>query len=426
MTFAASPNNIEINGCRPDIPPFWHEGKPPASHAARGTFLPAVRRAMSIWNKVLLGLILVASIALFILGARALQTHKHWRNQANQLEQELATELENHAELSEQVRQVTLDLDAQLVDRGRVWYGCKPDQVAPDTGEVSVMTDLPDPHRIEPQTVLWVFDEADFKDGGRYLGQFTVTAVGGQDNRQLQLKPTMNLAGPEHQAERDRLQKSATRNGPTWALYEIMPVDNHDSLAELDPETLKTVLPAESVEEFITDGQLTTLADVKQRGLRGKVFKVDQSGQIVKQDGLEQEVQAENEKGKYVRQLRDYEELFRQFDLRRTEGIDREKSLTRNNNYLAQAHDDAKRQHQYRQKERDWLVADRQRYFGERDTVRHHLEAVQGKWAAIRAAVAETIKTNQAMAGEIARIQQEATRLIDQQTRRMAQASTGR
>ena len=45
---------------------------------------------MSIWNKVLIGLILLASIGFFILGARALKTHQYWREQALQLEQELA------------------------------------------------------------------------------------------------------------------------------------------------------------------------------------------------------------------------------------------------------------------------------------------------------------------------------------------------
>ena len=116
---------------------------------------------MSIWNKVLLGLILVASIAFFILGARALQTHKYWRDQVAQLEKELADELKNKADMKDEVRQLTVGLHEQLIDRGRVWYGCRPQPVPAETGEVSVMTDFPDPHGIETDTVLWVFDERD-------------------------------------------------------------------------------------------------------------------------------------------------------------------------------------------------------------------------------------------------------------------------
>ena len=65
------------------------------------------------------------------------------------------------------------------------------------------------------------------------------------------------------------------------------------------------------------------------------------------------------------------------------------------------------------------------KYSGQRDAVLAHRDAVQGKLAAIQAAVAETIKTAQAMAGEIARIQREATRIIDERSQAMAQASTG-
>jgi len=383
---------------------------------------------MSIWNKVLTGLILLASVGFFILGARALKTHEYWRKQAKQLEQELATEIETHADLSEQVRQVGLALHEQLVDRGRTWRECRvqPNPQMGQTGEAVVTIEYPVPHQIAPKSVLWIFDDLPVENGGRYLGQFEVVGVGGQDNMVVNLKPSTKMTQPELA----RLVQSASRASPTWTLYEIMPIDNHASLAGLDLEALKAVLPAESAEEYLTEGQLTTLEAVKQRGLRGKVFKVDANGEIVKRTdlkeiqlkGLEVEVEAENEQGKYVRQLRDYEELFRKSALERTEGIDRERSLTRNNDYVAQTYQDATLQHQYRQKERDQLVADRAKFFGQRDTVAAHLEAVKGKLAAIRAAVADTIKSNRAMAGEIARIQQEATRLIDEQTRRMAQA----
>jgi len=435
---------------------------------------------MSIWNKVFIGLIFLASIGFFILGARALMTHKYWREQALQLERELAQERDVELVLKEGfdspeviareqeldkiggdaaeglkrakeemegmreeakmgLRRVNVALHEELVDRGRVWRDCPPDP-APETaktGQLKVKVKFPSPHQIADKTVLWAFDQLPVDQGGRYLGQFTVDGV---DNEGVVLKPTTRMDA----AALAKLNQSATRNGAAWSLYEVMPRDNHRSLAGLSDDELKAKLPEETVDEYVSDGQSTTLEDVKQRGLAGKVFQVDESGQIVKTNGLETEVRAENVEGKYVRQLRDYEELFRQYHLRLTEGVDRRNTLVRNVLYIdpdrlppginpaglkpptVAALPDAKLQLQYRQEERDRLAeVERPKCFGQRDAVAAHLKAVQGKLAAIQAALAETIKTAQGMAGEIARIQREATRIIDERTQAMAQAPVG-
>ena len=41
---------------------------------------------MSIWNKVLIGLISVASLAFFYLAVRTLKTRQHWQDLAQRLE----------------------------------------------------------------------------------------------------------------------------------------------------------------------------------------------------------------------------------------------------------------------------------------------------------------------------------------------------
>lgn len=384
---------------------------------------------MSTWNKVLLGLIFVASIAFFILGARALKTHQYWRTQVVQLEEALASEQETYDDLREQVRQLRTELYEQLVDRGRVWYGCRP-QPGPDTqktGAVVVAVEFPDPHQITPNSVLWVFDELPIDNGGKYLGQFAVLGVGGQGNTEVQLQPSMRMTQPEL----DRVAQSAGRNGAAWALYEIMPIDNHHSLslAELSEDELKAILsqvPPEILDEYLSDGQMMTLEEMKQRGLAGTVYRIDANEEIVRSDGVPQEVEAENEKGKYVRQLRDYEESFRQHGLERTAWRDKFDTTTRNVNYIKAAHADATRQQQYRQRERDRLKdTELPKAVRDRDLVAAHLDVVKGKLAALQAAIRETINKNQALAGEIARIQREATRIINERTRAMAQAGAG-
>jgi hypothetical protein len=209
-------------------------------------------------------------------------------------------------------------------------------------------------------------------------------------------------------------------------LYEIMPIDNHHSLAGLPEDLLRAMLPDGTVDEYILDGQLMTLGEMKQRGLAGNVYRIDANEEIVKVDGEPQEVGAEDEKGKYVRQLRDYEEVFRQHGLDRTILLDRIARTARNVRYIREAHADATRQFQYRQKERDRLKdAELPRAIRERDLVAAHQKVVEGALAALQASIEETIEKNLALAGEIARIQREATRIIDERTRAMAQADAG-
>jgi hypothetical protein len=376
---------------------------------------------MSTWNKVLIGLIIVASLAFLILGARALKTHQFWREQAAQLEESLTAELETYEKLREQVRQLKLQLYEQVVDRGRVWYGCRPQANAdtPKTGAVVVGVEFPDPHQITPNSVLFVFDELPIENGGRYLGQFAVAGVD-QANPSVALQPSSRMT----QQELQRLAQSAARQNASWALYEIMPIDNHYSLSldELTEEELKALLPEQIVDEYLLDGQLMTLEEVKQRGLAGTVYRIDANEEIVTSDGVPQEVETENEKGKYVRQLRDYEESFRQHGLERTALTDRVAATRRNVRYVEAANADAGQQLQYRQTEHDRLKDELAEVTRERALVAAHLQAVQAALDKLRAVVQETIRKNQAVAGEFARVQREAARIINERTRAMARA----
>ena len=456
---------------------------------------------MSIWNKILIVLILLASLGLFYLSARALKTHQYWREQARDRQQELGWELDaqlvwtegpdsaavkareeelqklgpeagqgmqqakqQFEEQAKQLltnmgsdaglmerdvrlgrRQAEVALHEQLLQRGRVWIGCMPQQV--QAGLVSVVIPIPG-HQIEAQTVLWVFDKPDVQRRGSYLGQFTVTAVGGQDNRMLQLQPGVRMTAPQFK----RLQQSAARGSPDWVLYEVMPTDSHEALAGLDEERLKQMLPQGTVQEYIMDGQITTAEEVKTLGLQGKVLAVDDDGNVIYVDqntgkvvrvesgGEAGEARIVDEKGqevadaqiaakelqtgqgKYFRQLRDYDELFRYYHLQLARVDDQRDVTARHKAYIDAALKDAQAQVQYRQKERDQLVLDIKVGLRQRDAASAHLEAVRERLGAIQQAILRTIQANQAMAAEIARIQQEATRVIDERIRRMARA----
>ena len=44
---------------------------------------------MSIWNKILIGLIIVALLPFFYMAARTLKTHQHWREKAQAFEEQI-------------------------------------------------------------------------------------------------------------------------------------------------------------------------------------------------------------------------------------------------------------------------------------------------------------------------------------------------
>jgi hypothetical protein len=346
---------------------------------------------MSIWNKILLGFILVASLAFFWLAARVLKTHQYWRATATKLDEELKAAEQERSLLRDGddsamgVREAVLALHELMIDRGRVWRNTKPLQVRADNQGVNlrVATDLPDPHGIPVKAVLYIFEEKGVEQGGSYLGEFTVTGVGEKD---LQLVPSMKLSDRELQ----RLQQS---QGP-WTLYEVVPVDQREVLAGLEEGEIRAMFPDGTEGEYLADREAMLAAAT------------------------------DPDAAKPTRQLRDYEILFGEQHKLRSMLADRMAAASHDLEYLEAALADAKQQEQYRRDEIARLGKEKTEELKQQQVVTAHLQAVQDKLAETQASIDELIESNRQYAGEIARIQLEATRAIDAQTRRMAQASS--
>jgi len=356
---------------------------------------------MSTWNKVLIGLILIAVTVFFYLGARTLDTHKSWREKANNAQQEIeALEAERVAlvegseELGMGIREARRELHKVLVDRGRVWYHCRPGKFDPKTGAGSVTTDLPTPHKITDKMVLAVFEEADFKDGGRYLGQFTVVGVD-EANNQVAIQPCLGIS------EQQGKQLAASKGN--WSLWEIIPIDNHELFSDWTEEQKKAVFPEGNVLEYIKDGQPAKPDDLEQWGIDGEV--VD---------------------GKYVRQLRDYDVLLKSQHRKLSELAIQIAAATQNNQALQTAQADARVQVQFRQNEITALKAELAQVKRQRDAVVAHLNALNEQLAAAGEAIDKTIEANQVTAAQIAKAQLEASRRIDERTAALAHSSQGR
>ncbi len=340
---------------------------------------------MSIWNKILIGLILVVTPASFILGARALKTHQYWRELAQKAEASLETAKAEVEVLREGtpgeggtrgIRQVKLDLHKMLLDRGRLWRNVAPGRVNPQTGAVSAATDQPDPNGITVQTVLHVFEERPVEEKGRYLGEFIVT---GKADKQLELQPSYVMSP-------DEIKRLASSSGP-WVLRDVLPVDTHEIFAGLDEGKLRAMFPE------------TTAGDYLKHGKKG-------------QDGTD-----------FARDLRDYRVLLTSFHQHRAVLAELLAAANRDNQYLQAAWDDAKAQEKFRTKEIDdlkTLLAEENRQLA---AVQVHLKAVQDKLAELRQGVDQLIQANRQTASQVAKIHAEAIERIDAESRQMAQVS---
>ena len=370
---------------------------------------------MSIWNKILLGFNIVAAMAFFYLATRTLATHHAWRSsaqafqkalkQAKQEQEALLEGTQEGEEFKRGIRQLRLELHKLTIARGRVWYGAVPGQPDQKTGEVMVSIDTPDPHQITKDMTLYVFEEEQAKDGGQYIGQFKVDSVAEAEKR-VALKPIFNLArtiqdpdGNKKNADQRRLDRLVQSQGK-WSLYEKMPADNHEIFAGLTDDELRDLIPEEILPEYLKDGKPAEPGDPE--------------------DLVDPETK------EFVRKLTDYDTVFAHNDVDLSELVDQLQAEMRDRKEAQEALADAKEQEKFHRKAQAEAQDERTKVFRERNAVADHLADVQKVLAAKEAEVQSTISSIQAMVGEIAKIQLEATRRINQQSRALMQAGAGR
>jgi hypothetical protein len=310
---------------------------------------------MSIWNKVLVGLIIVVGLAMLFFAARALKAHTYWGESVTLHEQAIKAVGNdkqllidgNEAEGKPGIRQLKQEVEQMVVGRGRVWRNSQPKVVQAD--KATVVTQLAAPHKDAEKTQLFVFEEPAGQGTGAYLGEFTVVGVAGQ---QWELKPTRPMSA----AELARLQKS---RGP-WSLYELMPGEPIDPAAGAQP-------------------------------------------------GSDQAV--------------DYHVLFNDFYRQRVELQDLTKATT-DDAQTVEASDAAARQYlDLLHKETDSTKDELKAMQAEHALVAKHREALEAKLAQLKDAVEKTDQSNRAAASELARLQLEAIRRIDERTSKVAQAA---
>jgi len=369
---------------------------------------------MSFASKIILALIIVASLALAFLSMYALKVHDQWRTAYENAKDQLArSEIDTllladnedeialsgrrmyspgAAEPDPGVRQLTQRLQGILADRGRVWYGATPMRVDADTSAATVqLGPFPDPPNIQPGMTVYVFDERDVRvtqDNpvrGQYLGEFTVTAANGPN---IELRPSMQMS----QREQDRLLASQ-QSGATWAIYEVMPVDRRGLFAGMTDEELQAWMPdpnvsAQTREQFLKDGKPAQPGDPAEHV----------------EDGL------------YRRPLRDFMVIFREHNRLRALADDSIAAKTKDNELLAADLADAGQQQEFRRAEIAILTEELAHTTAERDLVKRIHDEYEAKLADFRRQVQEALDETRRLSAQWQSLQVEAARQIDEAT----------
>jgi hypothetical protein len=320
---------------------------------------------MNVWNKVLLGLIAVVSIVLFYFCTRALKANQVWLEAYTKHE----TALKNIAKQTDELvngeqglRQVRVQLAKITAGQGRVWPNAKLANLG-QAGEVTLTTAITPPTHPGIQ-IFAIEDPSQQSPTGAFMGEFTVRAI---QNNNVQLAPARTLT----QAQLARIQQSRS----TWTLYEVMPAAQADAApADTASPSAKPAEKKAGNPETPVDYLVFFHESYRLRATMGDLISSADSDLTALKTAIQLAEQQIESVDKHVAELKT------------------ELAATK----LA------------------------------RDNVVAHEKAVDKKLAEIHATIEATRKSNLEVASRIARIQLEATRQIDNRTKKVAQLDTRR
>lgn len=335
---------------------------------------------MSILSRVLVGFILVATMAFFVLAAYNAKARAEWEKEIQRIEQllpPLSKQIDVLVNGDESVtppqpgiRELEIRMHDLMAGRGKVWRGCTVQKVGGANNEVLVEVPLPDPHQIQDKMVLYAFEEG---DQGGYIAEFKVAGIAGKN---VSLQPTMSFQFP-WQAKR------LVQSKLPWSLYEKMPGDRHDVFQGLNQAQLAALMPGrppdirpvppDVLEEYVRDGTPAQPNDPPDRVMNGK----------------------------YERVLNDYEVYFHWAHAQIASLRDQIAAASTDRALAEKLRDDATREVADRQKTIDWtLKPELAEVQGELATITAHLTALQKKFAEVEAEVEQAQADNKRLAAE--------------------------
>jgi hypothetical protein len=217
------------------------------------------------WAHIFFAFLVFAGAVTFLLfGSMVLKTQNAWRKHFESYTRALEkVEADNHkllyGDLEEvhqkepSIRSLLAELNNLQVDRGRLWRECRVLQpVNATTFRVSTVpasqpeNTPPTPNGLVAKAVLYAFSELDSPEGWKvpaiYLGQFAVEAAAETEVTISALRPL------------DAEQAQAIQANSTWALYEILPLDSHETYAQYDETEKRLVgLDKEELRKYMSN-----------------------------------------------------------------------------------------------------------------------------------------------------------------------------
>lgn len=282
---------------------------------------------MSILTKILLGLVLIMTFPVIYFAAGVLNVQGAWRTKvaefktALERQNKMSTELEFGSDIAQKsayipgktlkagqvlgVNQLETARNNLVLNTGRVWYATRvTESVNPDlkTLKMSVYdSDVENTqfgvaaasggrkeqtdHGFTNKTILYVFQMAhngERKPEDRYVGEFVVD---GLIEAYIPLKP----ARPLTPAQWDQLRLGDSQ----WVVYDKMPLDSRDLFIGSTEDEIRARLPAVVATEYVADNQTPSEAILADETLKQYVEGDPAAG------------------GRFMRPLRDYEQIFR-------------------------------------------------------------------------------------------------------------------
>ena len=226
------------------------------------------------------------------------------------------------------------ELHRLILERGRAWRGARVTAATPASATVIFPTELannppdapapeaaaavpapaaaPGQELIAPNSVVYVFGEDQQMVPRVYLGEYKVTTVA---NALVTIVPTSPLS---------QAQLGALNQSPTWAIYEMMPLDSHTAFAKAGVQATKEEIFGNMNPEELSNLLRIPLELAKQepntldinRGIKARVL------QSYLRDGIQAPEGTALESSVYeVTFLKDYTEVVDSTDKRKaTEG----------------------------------------------------------------------------------------------------------
>ena len=298
---------------------------------------------MSILTKILMGLVVVAVLPVLFFASAVLKVNNTWRISTANFEKAVEQqEKQNfdilHGDDKARVqiytpgkladgkfgtRQLEIVRDNLKLGRGRFWYATPVvDSLDQATGKFKInmldsdvenTTRQPQKeHGIKDRSFLYLFqanhDPQAPQDGARYLGEFVVEGLAVDENGVptdglLPLKPSQPLTA-------EQMTKLMANPGQ-WVAYEHMPIDDHDLFNDLSEDEIQARLQTqglrpEIIAEYVNDNKTPSDAVLNDPKLKEFIVEDKDSGTV-----------------KFLRPLRDYQQIFRSLALRATEIDDR-------------------------------------------------------------------------------------------------------